>query len=221
MFRFSKVAKVTLPNYEIKAKISTQFLSSDVSYAAYLVCKPSHYPDMEDNVVYGLSYKLNYQSKSYISYPSRMEDNGWWMFELFQTTKFKRTTDVEVTFLRMNRPFGSRSYLLIEGIHFLPIKKFKEENELQKSEPKNLYVVSTSNVEWDNLLPSDYKQYIYYSNREMMNTPQTDVIFPTKEEAYAILSRGVLIKLNNEINMVNLVIRLYSFKYSKLSLLKF
>ncbi|KAI7736100.1 hypothetical protein M8C21_014284, partial [Ambrosia artemisiifolia] len=156
----------------MQVKISTQFLSSDVSYAAYLVRKPDSYSDMEDNA-------------------AKMEDNGWWMFELFQTTKFKRTADVEVTFLRLDRPFG---------IHFLPIKKFKEENEHQKSEPKNLYV-STSNVEWDNLLPSDYKQYIYYSNKDMMNTPQTDVIFPTKEEAYSILSRGVLIKLNNEINM--------------------
>ncbi|KAM0013366.1 putative phloem protein [Helianthus debilis subsp. tardiflorus] len=196
--RFSKVAKVILPNHEMQVKISTQFLSSDVSYAAYLVCKPDSCPGMEDNAAYSLIYTLNYQSKSYISYPSKMEENGWWMFELFQTIKFKRTVDFEVTFLRLDRPFGSRSYLLFEGIHFLPIKKFKEENDLEKSELKNL---STSNVEWNNLLPSDYKQYIYYSNKDMMNTPQTDVTFPTKEEAYSILSRGVLIKVNNEVNM--------------------
>ncbi|XP_076886131.1 putative F-box protein PP2-B2 [Bidens hawaiensis] len=137
-----------------------------------------------------------------------MEDGGWWMFELFQTANFKRIIDFEVTFLRLDRPFGSRSYLLFEGIHFLPIQKVN--HEIEKSEVKNLLVVS--NREWNNLLPSDYKQYIYYSNKGMMNTPQTDVIFPTKEEAYYILSKGILIKFNYDVNMWFWITKLYGKK---------
>ncbi|KAL8216287.1 hypothetical protein R6Q57_023124 [Mikania cordata] len=199
MFRFSKVAEVLLPNHEMKVKLRTQFLSSNVTYAAYLVLKPDSSRRAIDNyAAYSLIYRLNNIRESYISYPSRMEDNGWWMFELFQTLNLKRTFDFEVTFLMLERPFGYRPYLMFEGILFLPIKKFQDENEIEKSELRNL---STSNIEWDNQLPSDYKQFIYHSNKEMMKMPQSDVIFPTKEEAYNILSHGVLIKVNNELNM--------------------
>ncbi|KAI3687182.1 hypothetical protein L1987_80875 [Smallanthus sonchifolius] len=75
---------------------------------------------------------------------------------------------------------------------------FQDKDEIEKSQLMNR---STSNINWDNRLPSDYKQFIYYSNIEMMKKPQRDVSFPTKEEAYSILSRGLLIKVTHQLNM--------------------
>ncbi|KAI3783436.1 hypothetical protein L1987_42518 [Smallanthus sonchifolius] len=76
--------------------------------------------------------------------------------------------------------------------------QFADEDEIEKSEVQNLLA---TNIEMDNPLPSDYKQFIYYSNTKMMKKPQRDVIFPTKEEAYSILSTGVLIKVSSKVNM--------------------
>ncbi|KAI3744822.1 hypothetical protein L1987_57915 [Smallanthus sonchifolius] len=73
-----------------------------------------------------------------------------------------------------------------------------QSDEIEKSEVKNL---SASNIETDNPLPSDYEQFIYYSNTKMMKNPQRDVVFPTKEEAYSILSTGVLIKVSSQVNI--------------------
>ncbi|KAI3795199.1 hypothetical protein L1987_37848 [Smallanthus sonchifolius] len=73
-----------------------------------------------------------------------------------------------------------------------------QSDEIKKSEVKNL---STSNIEMDNPLPSDYEQFIYYSNTKMMKTPQRDAVFPTKEEAYSILSTGVLINVSPQVNI--------------------
>ncbi|KAJ0919203.1 putative protein kinase RLK-Pelle-CrRLK1L-1 family [Helianthus annuus] len=194
--RFSKVVFVRSPRREMQVKIRTQFLSSHVTYAAYLVCKSDYCP--EDIASYLLIYRLNSKSKSYISYPSKMEESGWWMFELFQTINLKRSSDFIISLKILDWPFCYRSHPLIEGIKFLPIPQFEDEVEIEILEEKNL---SPSNIGWDNLLPSDYKQFIYYSNKEMMKKPRGNVIFPTKEEAYSILSMGVLIKVNYEVNI--------------------
>ncbi|KAI3795502.1 hypothetical protein L1987_38157 [Smallanthus sonchifolius] len=80
-----------------------------------------------------------------------------------------------------------------------PVETLRTQSyEIEKSEVKNLPI---SNIQTDNPLPSDYKQFIYYSNTKMMKKPQRDAVFPTKEEAYSILSTGVLIKVSSQVNI--------------------
>ncbi|KAJ0484892.1 putative protein kinase RLK-Pelle-CrRLK1L-1 family [Helianthus annuus] len=189
--RFHTVVEVSLPIYYMKVKISTQFLSSHVAYAAYLVCKPNSLDAMEQCAQNKISYKLNDICKSYTSYRSMTVDSGWWMYELFETINLERTAEFVVTLQILDNIFCSSSHLLIEGIKFLPIQKF--EDDVGKSEVDKL---STSNIKWDMRLPSDYEQFIYYSKKRL-----GDVIFPTKAEAYSILSTGVLIQVNDEVNI--------------------
>ncbi|KAI7753687.1 hypothetical protein M8C21_010471, partial [Ambrosia artemisiifolia] len=205
--RFSKV--VVSPSHEMHVHIRSQFLSSHVTYAAYLVCKSDSFLAMEDIAAYFLTYSLNIKHESYISYPSKMDDSEWWMFELFHTVSFKRSRDFIVWLKILDRSICHRPPLLIEGIKFLPIPKSEDVDEIEILREKNEDVDDIeilreknrlpSNMEWDNRLPRDYKQFIYYSNKEMMKKSQGDVNFPTKEEAYSILARGVLIKLNYEV----------------------
>ena len=75
-----------------------------------------------------------------------------------------------------------------------------DDKEMEGPDLENL---PTQEIEWDNYLPSDYMQFIYYSSKEMMAMPPKDVIFLTKQEAYSILSKGVRIKIENGVDMVS------------------
>ncbi|KAK1428418.1 hypothetical protein QVD17_17252 [Tagetes erecta] len=195
--RFSKTAEVFLHDQKKQVEGKTQFLSVGVTYAAYIVLKPIFSEEWDSLAQCELLYTLNDSGKTYVSRPIRMEESEWWTIQLFQTTTSKRSVDFKVVFSFPNRAYNkSLNYV---GIQFLPMQKFEDEDKTEKL--KELTNLSTSNINLDDLLPSDYKIFIYYSNKEMMKKPQEDVIFPTREEAFSILSRGLLIKVTHQLNL--------------------
>nr|XP_043637092.1 uncharacterized protein LOC122608070 [Erigeron canadensis] len=184
--RFPTVAKILDPTeLNMQVKITTRFLSPNITYAAYLVWKPVYLFPGGSSVVGNLNYKLNGKTKLCISYLGELDQSGWMMIELFQIINPKRNVGFKVKLEGFNFMNQVRTSVIVEGVKFVPIQKV-DDKEIKEPDVE---------TEWENYLPSDYKQFIYYSSKEMMLMPQKDVIFPTKEEAYSILSKGLRIKV--------------------------
>nr|XP_043635407.1 uncharacterized protein LOC122606633 [Erigeron canadensis] len=191
--RFPTVAKILNPSkINMQVMIVTQFLSSDITYAAYLVCKPTYHFPRGFHVTGSLNYELKPGRSLRSSYFSELDQSGWMMAELFQIVNPKRNDGFIVNFKRIDLMYQVQTGIIVEGVKFLPIHKV-DDKEIGESDVENL-----QEREWENHLPSDYKQFIYYSSKDMMAMPQKDVIFPTEQEAYSILSKGIRIKLEIE-----------------------
>ncbi|KAL7597315.1 hypothetical protein Lser_V15G31363 [Lactuca serriola] len=194
--RFGKVAMILIKSNlaNIQVKIRAQFLSSDVTYAIYLLCK-CKCSAFRPIIIRNLKYKINNQSQSYVSYAGDYKD-GWMMIELFQTISVKR--DFEFKFLLENFEFDKHDVLyevLVEGVLFLPIHKCDAE-KIKIQEEDNLL---TYEIECENQLPDDYKKFLYYKDKMLEKKPRNCNIIETKEEAYLILSKGVNITVEEDI----------------------
>ncbi|KAI3506042.1 hypothetical protein L1887_28396 [Cichorium endivia] len=198
---FSMVAKILdASKVNVQVSIRAQFLSFNVSYAAYLVCK--HESDKSkysagEMKLRGLKYKLNNQSQSYISHPRYYYDSEWMMIELFQTNNLKRSVEFNVILEEFHFPSFCKDEVIVQGIEFLPIQKF-DDDKMKKEEIGNLPTCETG---WESLLPSDYEQFVYYSGKKLEKQSQNYVITETKDEAYALLSRGVYITVKDDIHV--------------------
>ncbi|KAL4568598.1 hypothetical protein LXL04_024213 [Taraxacum kok-saghyz] len=191
--RFPMVAKIfDASKLNMQVKITTQFLSSGVTYAAYLRCKHKYSADYP--VIRSLKYRLNNHNRSYKSYCGDYKD-GWRMLELFQTTSNKRSIEFNVLlqgFCLAN--FLGDDEVIVEGIVFLPIQKFDEEIT------KDHDVENLPTTEIECRLPNDYKQYVY-SGKNMVKRVQSYFIVETKEEAFSVLTRGVHMKTKCDLDV--------------------
>ncbi|CAI9291967.1 unnamed protein product [Lactuca saligna] len=189
--RFPMVAKVlNASKVNMQVTIRTQFLSSDVTYAAYLICK--HKYSTQNPVIKSLKYKLNNQTQSYISYQGDYK-NRWVMMELFQAKVLSRNFEFKL----LLEEFASDSFhdeVIVEGVVFSPVQKFDDEN-IETQEMEN---PTATEIEWENKLPSDYEQFIHCSGKRLVKRPWNSFITETKEEAYSILSKGIYIKVKND-----------------------
>ncbi|CAH1454468.1 unnamed protein product [Lactuca virosa] len=178
------VAKVlNASKINMQVTIRAQFLSSDVTYAAYLICK--HEYSTQNPVIKSLKYKLNNQIQSYISYHGDYK-NRWVMMELFQAKVLSRNFEFKL----LLEEFASDSFhdeVIVEGIVFSPVQKFDDEN-IETQEMEN---PTTTEIEWENKLSSDYEQLIHCSGKRLVKRPWNSFIIETKEEAYSILSKEI------------------------------
>ncbi|XP_071701816.1 uncharacterized protein [Rutidosis leptorrhynchoides] len=198
--RFSKVARIIFDEKCLITKllITTQFLSSDITYGAYIVFRPYVWQDQYQNKAWSLRYKVNNISQSYKSYNKGVEKNQWMTIQLFQTVVAKRNTYFEVTLESFRCSGTDVKDIMVDGIMFIPLSKYEDDDKNKTLEVESLS--KTSNVQWDDVLPSDYKQFIKCSNKEMMKMKEEDVIYPTKEEAYSLLTKGVHIEIEDKAN---------------------
>ncbi|KAI3690935.1 hypothetical protein L2E82_49148 [Cichorium intybus] len=186
--RFPMVARILNASHvKMEVRIKTQFLSSEVTYAAYLVYK--HETSSDNTAIISLKYKLDNQSHSYISYHGECKD-GWVMMELFQTNSHRRNVEFNVFLEKFD--VISKKQVIVEGIIFLPIQKLDDEIKTNVVES-----TPTTDIEWENRLPSDYEKFL--------KRPWNFFITKTKEEAYSILSQGVYITIKDDIHMVSLL----------------
>ncbi|KAL7609838.1 hypothetical protein Lser_V15G12891 [Lactuca serriola] len=192
--RFPMVVKIfNASKLNMQVKITTQFLSSGVTYAAYLRCKHKYSPDYP--IIRSLKYRLNNQSQSYKSYCGDYKD-GWMMLELFQTTSIKHDVEFNVSlqgFCLAN--FLGDDEVIVEGIVFLPIQKFEDEIKDQ-----NMENPLTSEIEWSRHLPSDYEHFVYLG-KNIVKKLQDLFIAETKEEAFSMLTKGVHIKIEGDMDV--------------------
>ncbi|PWA91177.1 protein kinase-like domain-containing protein [Artemisia annua] len=142
--------------------------------------------------------RLNDKSESFTSYPSEWMENRWLMIELFQTVNSKKTAYFEVMLEGFNISPEYKQEIHIEGIEFVPVNKC-DEDESEKS--ADVEHQPTSDMEWDEHLPCDYKQFISHLNKGMMNTHEVDLNCLNKRDAYSILSKGLLIDCEYEVPM--------------------
>ncbi|XP_023765679.1 uncharacterized protein LOC111914158 isoform X4 [Lactuca sativa] len=186
--RFGKVAKIlNVSKVDMQVEVKTNFLSSNVIYAAYLVCKQvSHL--FESPKLAGLKYKLNNQKKSYISYIRDYMENGWVMIELFRTNCKRRDVEIKIFLEQIYvDSYSRKDEVVVEGILFLPEKKF-DGKKISKQDVMNPPT-------WENLLPTDYQQLLDGARRKIGENPQNHVPIKTKWHAYSVLSKGVYIKV--------------------------
>ncbi|KAK9071966.1 hypothetical protein SSX86_008397 [Deinandra increscens subsp. villosa] len=149
--RFPKVAEMLdVSNLNIRIKIRSQLLPSDLKYSVHLVfkfCGPrkSHAQQMYVN----LKYKIG--GENLHAYFATWREDGWMMIELCQFSNQNTDTNFEVLLEGCSRCYCDSRAIYIEGIEFQAIDDVKQEKMVKL---KEMQQVSES--------PGEMKRKVYH-----------------------------------------------------------
>ncbi|KAK1417799.1 hypothetical protein QVD17_26933 [Tagetes erecta] len=114
-------------------------------------------------------YKLKGETETLLSYLAYEREDGWWMTELYQFTSDQRIVDL----------ISGYAAIKAEGVEFSPLEKVEHKDENQPISD------SDSDSNWEENLAADYE--------DIMKWSKDGVQWTTKNEAYSILRKGLLI----------------------------
>ena len=120
--RFRKVAKVYLNSQDlnIRVKMRTPFLSTDVNYVVHLIfkfCDPRKSSERPSYV--NLTYKIG--SQTFHAYFAICRDEDWMKIELCRFMNNKEDTSFEVLLESFSQTYCGSGAIYVEGIEFQSI----------------------------------------------------------------------------------------------------
>ncbi|KAF5774410.1 putative protein kinase RLK-Pelle-CrRLK1L-1 family [Helianthus annuus] len=159
--------------------VRTQFLSPGITYTVNLVFKFMYTEDKGRCEPIYLKYKLKGEIESSFSHLACQREDGWWMCELYQFTCYHKIVHLQILF----EGFNNFNSIQVEGIEFQSLVNVEHTDEKQPISD------SDSDANWEEKLPADYEDIMKWSKNSLQWT--------TKEEAYAIIRKGFLIRDDN------------------------
>ncbi|KAJ0873146.1 putative protein kinase RLK-Pelle-CrRLK1L-1 family [Helianthus annuus] len=131
--RFQKVAEMfDISKLKIRIKITTRFLSSGVSYGAYIIFKFCDAKIYSSKPMYvNLKYKKG--GENLHAYFATWRDDQWMMIELGRFLCDKKDTNFEVFLESFSRYYCGNGPIYVEGIEFRVINIVKNE-EIEKDQ---------------------------------------------------------------------------------------
>lgn len=127
MYRFPKVARISdISNLNIQIQITTQFLTPEMMYGAYLVFKFCDRRKVSSRPLYvNLKYKKAGETLS--AYFAEWEVGTEWLkVKLFQFSSNNGSIDVEILLESLSQYYCGRGAIYIEGIEFQAIRSVSQ-----------------------------------------------------------------------------------------------
>ncbi|XP_052620150.1 uncharacterized protein LOC111907996 isoform X2 [Lactuca sativa] len=189
--RFPKVARISdISNLNIQIQITTQFLTPEMMYGAYLVFKFCDRRKVSSRPLYvNLKYKKAGETLS--AYFAEWEVGSEWLkVELFRFSSKNGSVNFEILLESLSQYYCGRGAIYIEGIEFQAIRSvdFEHNNELKDGTNSEGVLINTQlDMDWVEKMLYRYEKIIrrYGKNVHVANG------IDNKEVMYRLLSEGI------------------------------
>ncbi|KAI3506190.1 hypothetical protein L1887_28546 [Cichorium endivia] len=186
--RFPKVAKIfDISNLNIGVQITTEFLTPDTMYGAYLVFKFCDRRKVSSRPIY-VNLKYKKAGETLNAYFAEWKEGGsqWLRVELLRFSSNHGRTDFEVLLDSFSKYYCGTGDMFIEGIEFRAIRSEDLEQKKKLKDGTNVGVLKTK-------LDMDSMKQMITENREIIKRSGNNVQNASEEELYLLLSKGILI----------------------------
>ncbi|KAI3506186.1 hypothetical protein L1887_28542 [Cichorium endivia] len=199
--RFPKVAKIfDISNLNIGVQITTEFLTPDTMYGAYLVFKFCDRRKVSNRPIY-VNLKYKKAGETLNAYFAEWKEGGsqWMRVELLRFSSNRGSTDFEVLLESFSKYYCGTGGIFVEGIEFQAIRSANLEQKKELKDGKNVGGVL------ERQLDVGSKEQMITDNREIIK--RSNVRNASKEKVYLLLSKGILIDNGEKLFSLNEVNR--------------